>query len=462
MTRLVALLWALAVCYGDLNAGLPLVGLGVGNMDHTKIASAISKAVTQHGVKLIDTAAASNNEHLVGKALTVAAVPGVEVITKVWYTHLGYNRTMLSVRDSLKALGSGDHKVTVLLHWPECHDGMPWMHCKKEEEELPARVKAAGPIGDWRGSWKALETLYSDLHEIHRIGVSNFELHELEELLKISTVKPAVLQSSLGSFIFNPDLHKLCFENDIMYQAYDVIGTLTHYDNPAAVADLESIGESLSPPLTAAQVVQSWLVQQGIGIVPRATSDEHLKQNAPSSLKAKFDPTQMETVANAVKSLYQSEEKHDAGAEITLNVINDVSFDVNVMLVDNKTYGEVPQVQPLGPGKSAFIKAFLGQKFIARAAQPEPPKEGEDLSIVRAPFEAWHVVQMPMRGHEEFRVWRDDKEAKLAHEDGVRHHFNSTMVTELEAGLPEGRLPPGVNLSDAAGPPEGALPEEDL
>jgi hypothetical protein len=80
----------------------PPVGLGVGNMAHDEIDSAISQAVAK-GTRLIDTASASRNEHLIARALDVPGGTEVQVLTKVWYTHLGYERTLLSVNDSIQA-----------------------------------------------------------------------------------------------------------------------------------------------------------------------------------------------------------------------------------------------------------------------------------------------------------------------------------------------------------------------
>ena len=128
---------------------LPLVGVGVGNLPHEQLAAVLGEAVGDHGVRFVDTAAASRNERAIADALAplaVAAPGSVVVQTKVWYTHLGYARTRLSVEDSLAALSpDAARNVTVLLHWPRCRDDIPWMRCEAEEAELPERVKQAGP-----------------------------------------------------------------------------------------------------------------------------------------------------------------------------------------------------------------------------------------------------------------------------------------------------------------------------
>jgi hypothetical protein len=149
------------VVYAKLvnNNRIPLVGYGVGNLQHELIKGMVSSAVQDtKKIMLIDTAHASKNEHLVAEGI----VKGVEkldkqkktevhVVTKVWYTLLGYERTKLSIQDSLESLRVAlDHdkvnlKLHVLLHWPGCYHHVPWMDCEREEQNLPEHIKAAGP-----------------------------------------------------------------------------------------------------------------------------------------------------------------------------------------------------------------------------------------------------------------------------------------------------------------------------
>jgi diketogulonate reductase-like aldo/keto reductase len=70
------------------------------------------------------------------------------------------------------------------------------MHCAAEEAALPERVKLAGPAGDWRDSWRALEAMYRE-GRIRALGVSNFGRDELRELLGMASVRPRVLQHNV-------------------------------------------------------------------------------------------------------------------------------------------------------------------------------------------------------------------------------------------------------------------------
>lgn len=126
---------------------MSLVGIGIGNMQHDAIEKSVLKAIDS-GVRVIDTAHSANNEHILGKHEVLSPLlhrmsdqDPVTVITKVWYTHLGYERTKLSVLESMKRMGRGSIEV-VLLHWPKCDtEKNTWMQCKKEEKELEDHVK---------------------------------------------------------------------------------------------------------------------------------------------------------------------------------------------------------------------------------------------------------------------------------------------------------------------------------
>ena len=202
---------------------LPLVGFGVGNLQHDLIAGRIAEALADDkNTILIDTAHASSNEITVRKGIenglrasTSTHQGPVHVVTKVWYTHLGYERTKLSVKASLEELlvpnenddVSVDIRVHILLHWPRCDDSIPWMNCEAEEERLPGSVKKAGPPPHlhkdtaFLESWRGLEDIYTGkvilgekLPKVESIGISNFNMDDLQALLGISRVTPHILQ----------------------------------------------------------------------------------------------------------------------------------------------------------------------------------------------------------------------------------------------------------------------------
>jgi diketogulonate reductase-like aldo/keto reductase len=203
---------------------MPLVGLGIGNLPHEQIVPAVKEAVSL-GIRLIDTAAASKNEHILARALNeVKFGDNVKILTKVWYTHLGYERTKRAVYESINNLGRTSIDI-VILHWPRCNDEIEWMHCEDEEAALPDVDKETGPPpgpDSWKESWAALEDLYT-AGKVKMIGVSNFNVEEMKELELIAKVKPHLMQGNVWSLIFDPTLMHVLRQNKVHFQAYNAL-----------------------------------------------------------------------------------------------------------------------------------------------------------------------------------------------------------------------------------------------
>ena len=141
---------------------IPLIGMGIGNLPWEDIPRVVN-ADLHAGVLMVDTAHASNNEKILADATAefdrdnegghsntrggkAEDLEPLHVVTKVWYTHLGYGRTKISVQDSLAHLSTSRQVyVHMLLHWPRCNDAIEWMRCAEEEKNLPQLVKDAGP-----------------------------------------------------------------------------------------------------------------------------------------------------------------------------------------------------------------------------------------------------------------------------------------------------------------------------
>ena len=318
-------------------AEVPLFGFGVGNLPHEHLEPLVTAAVADYGVRLVDTASASQNERQLGEVLATLGAAGAEtqVLSKVWYTHLGFGRTRLSVADSLAALQRPVLDVA-LLHWPACRDDVPWMRCAEEEEALPARVKAAGPspleLRDvpgrepWRDSWRALEAAQRE-GQVQHIGVSNFDLGQLRELLAFATVPPALLQGNVWAVVFDPHLMRFLVEHKILFQAYGALSgvlpslapppdsTVQRARSAAAMAELEELRAVVSDRgrqlLTVPMLLLRWLMQQGVAVIPRSASVSHLEENAEAAAAASNPDTQLfpdevKQVRSAVEGLLRA------------------------------------------------------------------------------------------------------------------------------------------------------------
>ena len=381
---------------------IPLIGLGVGNMQAEVVTAIISHGLKDDkNIRLIDTSNISNNEFLVAKGITEgverlttstttitnSSKVEVHVITKIWYTHLGYNRTLLSVKSSLDSLQEAiDHpnidlKVHMILHWPKCYDEIPWMECEAEENNLSDEIKHAGPPPHlnkqdaWKESWKALESLVvDDKNPIASIGVSNFHLNELEELLTIATIPPHVVETNAWSLLYDPLLIEFCHKRGIHLIAHELIeGVIGKADSaPFAYHHLLSIANDMTnkmrkdgndiEELTAAQVVLSWLVQHSISVIPRTTDLYHLKENSASSLGKipSMDDSQVQIVAHSVEALISGEDlTEDAFVKLTFHA---KSKDIYLYWHDPEFGGEI-EVAKIEKGKSFDESSHPGHVF---------------------------------------------------------------------------------------------------
>mmetsp|Transcript_22371 Transcript_22371/g.42481 ORF Transcript_22371/g.42481 Transcript_22371/m.42481 type:complete len:478 (-) Transcript_22371:160-1593(-) len=370
------------------NNKIPLVGYGVGNLQHHLIKGMVSSALQENKkIMLIDTARASANEDLVAAGIVkgvqkIGKKTEVHVVTKVWYTHLGYERTKLSVKESVEALKAAidsplvDLKLHVLLHWPKCYDEIPWMDCEAEEAALPAAVKSAGPDptknpNAWKESWKALEDLYlSDEYPIASIGLSNFHLSEIEETSTFARIHPHMIQVNLWSLLYDAHLVDYCHQRRIHVQVYNAMsGTVStpetapkafHHVQKVAHDLSEELGESLTP----AQVILAWLIQHGISVIPRTSNVVRLEENSAVSLSniPALSDQQVETIAHAMEAFMSGDDfEKDIHVSVTFH---SVSKDVMLYWMgENGDESSEVHVTLIRKGESFEETTYPGHKF---------------------------------------------------------------------------------------------------
>ncbi len=333
------------------NNKIPMIGVGVGNAPRHHVSSLVSEAVQDNKrIRLIDTSHASGNEELVAQGIIAGAERlgqdeklEVHVVTKVWYTYLGYERTKISVEESLKSFEAAiqhpkvNLRLHVLLHWPKCFDNIEWMNCAGEEEAMDPKVKAAGPDptkdpeNAWKESWKYLEELYlSDKYPVESIGVSNFHLHDVEKMDRFARIHPHVLQVNLWNLLYDPMLVDYCHKHRIHLQVYNAMhGTVVNAGRaPHAFHHLQKVANDLTTsaglPVTPAQVILAWLVQHGVSVIPRTSKLTRLEENSGVVLSAipAMNDEQVEIVANAVEAYLSGEDmEKDIHVSVTFHAI---------------------------------------------------------------------------------------------------------------------------------------------
>jgi diketogulonate reductase-like aldo/keto reductase len=337
---------------------IPLVGQGVGNLQHDLIVDTIKIGLEyDRRIRLIDTAHASKNEHLVAQGINegiehlklrgepyASGKTEVHVVTKIWYTHLGYERSKIAVLESLEALRpaienpSVELHLHVLLHWPRCFDNIPWMNCAQDEQDLPQYVKDAGPdpYSDpekaWQESWKLLEDMYlSDQYPIASIGISNFHLHDIEMFDSFARIHPHVLQVNIWSLLYDPMLVEYCHKHRTHIQVYNAIaGTVSQPERaPRAYHHIQKvayeIADDINYEITPAQVILAWLIQHGVSVVPRTSRVERLDENSAVAVAAvpALTDLQVETIAHAVEAYLSGDDlEQDIHVSVSFHAVS--------------------------------------------------------------------------------------------------------------------------------------------
>lgn len=369
------------------NNKVPLVGLGVGNLRHEIIPLMVAEGLQyDKRIRLIDTAHASNNEHLVAEGINKGIEKlgkeervEVHVVTKVWYTHLGYERTKLSVEESLAALkpvldnDKVDLKIHLLLHWPRCFEDIPWMNCEGEEADLPEYVKNTGPDPTkdpdaWKESWKMLEDMYlSENYPIASIGVSNFHLHDIEMMESFARIHPHILQVNLWSLLYDSLLVEYCHKHRIHVQVYNAMaGTVSKPEAaPRAYHHIQKVAYEISDEIdynmTPAQVILAWLIQHGVSVIPRTSRLGRLNENSAVALASipAFTDLQVETVAHAVEAYLSGD---DLAQDIHVNIsFHAVSQDI--MLYWRGKQGQEVRIAHIRGGETFDETTYPNHKF---------------------------------------------------------------------------------------------------
>ena len=243
-----------------LNNGnpIPVVGLGTWLIDNDKVAEVIKTAV-KLGYRHIDTAQAYENEEGVGKGIRECGVSREElfVTTKVMAELKSYDSAYRSVIKSLEKMGL-DYLDLILIHSPE-----PWREFRTSGKDY---FKENAEV------WRALEELHSE-GKVKAIGVSNFHISDIENILKHCTVKPSVNQvlAHVGQVPF--ELIDYCRKNDILVEAYSPIA----HGEAGRLEEVNEIAEKYGK--TFAQICLKYLIQLGMVVLPKASSEKHLSNN---------------------------------------------------------------------------------------------------------------------------------------------------------------------------------------
>ncbi|MCM3706708.1 MULTISPECIES: aldo/keto reductase [Cytobacillus] len=227
---------------------MPWLGLGVFKVQNGDEVVHSVKSAIKAGYKSIDTAAVYGNEEGVGQAIKEAGVPREElfITTKVWNSDQGYDSTITAFETSLAKLGL-DYIDLYLIHWP---------------------VK-----GKYKETWKALETLYKE-NKVKAIGVSNFQIHHLEDLMEDAEIKPMVNQVELHPLLSQSELRDFCRNQGIQIEAWSPLAQGELLENAVLKEIAQKHGKSV------AQIILRWDLQNGIVTIPKSVKEHRIIENA--------------------------------------------------------------------------------------------------------------------------------------------------------------------------------------
>lgn len=232
-----------------MNSGktIPQIGFGLWQNNDEQACRDSVKWALAAGYRHFDDAQAYDNEEFLGEALKESGVKRSDVFitTKIAVKNFGYRRAPKSFKVSLEKLQM-EYVDLLLLHFP---------------------------VSLLRGkSWKALEEIHA-AGQAKTIGVSNYTVRHLEELLKDCEIRPAVNQVELSVVLQQPELVDYCKKQGIVVQAYTPLAEGHFFDDPTLTEIAKKHGKSVP------QIMLRWCIDYGVVALTKSVHEERIKQN---------------------------------------------------------------------------------------------------------------------------------------------------------------------------------------
>jgi len=233
----------------NTGADIPGIGFGTWRLSPSEARESVAAAL-DIGYRLIDTAKLYANEKEVGQAIRASGIPReqIYVTTKLWTSDQAYESTRQAFEESRRKLNL-EYIDLYLIHWPGDD-----RHKRHEAWRAMAEIHQAGTA-------KA-------------IGVSNFTIDNLKELMEASDIKPAVNQIQFHPFIYSPqkELLDYCQAEGIVFEAYSPLAR-GRLSDPMLAEIGRKYGKSPS------QVTLRWAIQHGTIPLPRSSQRKHIEEN---------------------------------------------------------------------------------------------------------------------------------------------------------------------------------------
>ena len=257
---------------------MPQLGYGVYQVTPEECERCVLDAISV-GYRSIDTAQAYGNERGVGEGVRTCGIPREElfVVSKVAAEHKTYEEAMAGINETLEKMGL-DYLDMMIIHSPQ-----PWAKVNQCEDRYVEGNRAA---------WKALEDAYT-AGKLRAIGVSNFQIEDIESLLETAKIKPMVNQILLHISNTPMELVEYCQKNNIAVEAYSPIAHGEILNQPEITAIAMKYGVSVP------QLCIKYTIQLGAISLPKTGNPEHMKSNA--QLDFQISAEDMELLKNFKK-----------------------------------------------------------------------------------------------------------------------------------------------------------------
>jgi len=227
------------------NYYIPVLGLGTWLLTGKKCEEAVKKAL-EIGYRHIDTAEAYENQTEIGRAIREFSRSRLFITSKVWRTNLRFESVLKACESTLKDLNTS-YLDLYLIHWPN--------------PNIPLEE-----------TFRAMKVLYEQ-GKVRSIGVSNFNVHLLEQALEVEEVPVCVNQVEFHPQLYQKELLEFCKKHDIVLVAYAPLARRRVLKDKTIKELADEYGK------TPAQISLKWILQKGAVPIPKASSEEHLREN---------------------------------------------------------------------------------------------------------------------------------------------------------------------------------------
>ncbi|HDR7706393.1 TPA: aldo/keto reductase [Bacillus thuringiensis] len=224
---------------------MPVLGLGVYLIDNSNANQIINTAI-HNGYRSIDTAPIYGNEEGIGKGIRESGIDRKDlfITSKIWNND-SYAETFSAFNQTLQNLGL-EYLDLYLIHWPGKNK--------------------------FKNTWRALEELYIN-QKIKAIGVSNFHIHHLNDLISIANIKPMVNQVEFHPLLTQKSLIDFCKQENIQLEAWSPLMQGNLMTNNTLLQISHKYNKSV------AQIILKWDLQNGVVTIPKTINEKRLLEN---------------------------------------------------------------------------------------------------------------------------------------------------------------------------------------